>query len=102
MSGRGRELIEYLQSAGLLQVGALMCGRRSISSGIRGDGASLSQHHSFILVNKSSSVPYCVPGTDTLALDRRANKIKSLPSGSSHSSRQRQTVKSNTWQVGQW
>ena len=74
MSGRGRELIEYLRSPGLLQVAALLCGRRSMRSGIRGDRGSLSQHHSFILVSKSSSVPYCVRGTDTLALDRRTTK----------------------------
>lgn len=93
MSGRGRELIEYLRSAGLLHVGALMCGRRSMSFGIRGDGGLLLPHQSFISVTRSSSVPCYVPGTDTFALDTRVNKIKSLPSGSLHSSRKRQTVK---------
>lgn len=61
--------------------------------GIREIWVSLLQNHSFILFNKSSSTAYCVPGTDTLALDTRVNKIKSLPSGSLHSSRKRQTDK---------
>lgn len=64
MSGRGRELIEYLWSPGLLQVAALLHVAGPMRSGIRGDKGFTLTASLIHFSQQVLSVPYCVPGTD--------------------------------------